>query len=111
MKKIIIVFFFLSLVLFSQERKEVSAVRITSPPKIDGILNEDYWYDIKPAQNFLMLEPYNGKSERSTEKTEVIILYDDEALYIGAKLYDSRSHEILKAVSYTHLTLPTKRIV
>jgi len=96
MNKIIIVFFFLSLILFSQDRKEVSAVRITSPPKIDGILNEDYWYDTKPAQNFLMLEPYNGKSERSTEKTEVIILYDDEALYIGAKLYDYRSHEILK---------------
>ena len=96
MKKKIIVLFFLSFVLFSQDRKEVSAIRIENPPKIDGILDEDYWYDVKPAQNFLMLEPYNGKSERSNEKTEVIILYDNEALYIGAKLFDSRSYEILK---------------
>ena len=96
MKKIILVFFLLSVVLFSQDRKELSATRISLPPKIDGILDEDYWYDSKSAQNFLMLEPYNGKSERSTEKTEVIVLYDNEALYIGAKLFDSRSYEILK---------------
>ena len=96
MKKIIIVFFLLSFVLFSQDRKEISAVRIDSPPKIDGILDEDYWYDVKAAKDFLMLEPYNGKSERPTEKTEVIILYDNEALYIGAKLYDLRAYEILK---------------
>ena len=96
MKKIILIFFLLCVVLFSQDRKELSATRIFSPPKIDGILDEDYWYDSKSAQNFLMLEPYNGKSERSTEKTEVILLYDNEALYIGAKLFDSRSYEILK---------------
>ena len=96
MKKIILIFFLLCVVLFSQDRKELSATRIFSPPKIDGILDEDYWYDSKSAQNFLMLEPYNGKSERSTEKTEVIVLYDNEALYIGAKLFDSRSYEILK---------------
>ena len=96
MKKKFIVLFFLSFVLFSQDRKEVSAIRIENPPKIDGILDEDYWHDVKPAQNFLMIEPYNGKSERSNEKTEVIILYDNEAIYFGAKLYDSRSYEILK---------------
>ena len=96
MQKRIIVFFLLSFFLFSQDRKEVSAVRIDTPPKIDGILDEDYWYDVKPAKDFLMLEPYNGKIERPTEKTEVIILYDDEALYIGAKLYDLRAYEILK---------------
>ena len=96
MRKIIIVFFFLSFILFSQDKKEVHAVRIENPPKIDGVLDEDYWFDVKPAKNFIMLEPYNGKSERSSEKSEVIILYDDEALYIGAKLYDARSYEILK---------------
>ena len=105
MKKVILLFFMTSFILYSQNKKEVIAKRILTTPKIDGILNEECWFDVKPAQDFVMLEPYNGKIERSSERTEVVIVYDDNALYIGAKLYDQNSHlilEILHLPAYLH---------
>ena len=85
-----------SLILYSQNKKVVSAQRIKSPPKIDGILDENIWNNLNPAKEFIMTEPYNGKLERITEKSEVYIVYDDNAIYFGAKLYDQNAHLILE---------------
>ncbi len=85
-----------SFILCSQNKKVINAERIQNPPKIDGDLNEEFWNDIKPAKEFIMIEPYNGKLERITEKTEVFIVYDDDAIYFGAKLYDKNAHLILE---------------
>ena len=96
MKKVILLFFMTSLILYSQNKKVVSAQRIKSPPKIDGILDENIWNNLNPAKEFIMTEPYNGKLERITEKSEVYIVYDDNAIYFGAKLYDQNAHLILE---------------
>lgn len=96
MKKVILLFFMTSFILYSQNKKVVSAKRIKNPPKIDGILNENIWNDLNPAKEFIMTEPYNGKLERITEKSEVFIAYDDNAIYFGAKLYDKNAHLILE---------------
>ncbi len=85
-----------SSILYSQNKKIVTAERINTQPKIDGILDEDFWGLIKPAKEFIMLEPYNGKLERITEKTEVLIAYDNNAIYFGVKLYDKNVHLILE---------------
>jgi len=85
-----------SSILYSQNKKIVTAERINTQPKIDGILDEDFWSLIKPAKEFIMLEPYNGKLERITEKTEVLIAYDNNAIYFGVKLYDKNAHLILE---------------
>ena len=87
MKKVILLFFIMSFILFSQNKKEVSAYRIQTPPKIDGVLDEKLWDNLSPAKEFIMTEPYNGKLERITEKTEVLIAYDDNAIYFGVKLF------------------------
>ncbi len=96
MKKVILLFFMCSFILYSQNKKIVTAERINTQPKIDGILDEDFWGLIKPAKEFIMLEPYNGKLERITEKTEVLIAYDNNAIYFGVKLYDKNAHLILE---------------
>ena len=96
MRKVILLFFMTSFILCSQNKKLVKAERIKNPPKIDGILNEVFWKDIEPAKEFIMIEPYNGKVERITEKTEVLIAYDDNAIYFGVKLYDQNAHLILE---------------
>ena len=82
--------------MFSQNKKEVSAYRIQTPPKIDGVLDEKLWDNLSPAKEFIMTEPYNGKLERITEKTEVLIAYDDNAIYFGVKLFDKNAHLILE---------------
>ena len=80
---------FFPFILFAQDsKKEVFSKRIDSKVVIDGELNESFWADIKPAKDFKMIEPTNGKIERAHQKTEVKFAYDDTGLYIGAILND-----------------------
>ena len=72
MRFLLIFLTFLPFVSFSQnDKKEIIAKRIDSPVIIDGELSESFWQDIIPAENFQMMEPINGKFERSTQKTKV----------------------------------------
>ena len=82
---------FFPILLFSQQQKEVFAKRINTEVIIDGKLNESFWEDMKPAQNFRMIEPVSGKIERPNQKTEVKFGYDDEGIYIGARLHDKNA--------------------
>ena len=82
---------FLPFVLFAQKKKEVFAEKIQNSVLIDGKLNESIWEEIEPAKHFTMIEPINGKIERSTETTIVKFAYDDYALYIGARLNDKNA--------------------
>jgi len=64
----------------------VSAVRVEGGLTLDGILDEEAWTRAIPATAFTQLDPYEG--EEATEATKVYLIYDDEALYIGAELSD-----------------------
>ena len=79
----------------SQEKiKSVNALRIDKTPSIDGVLDEDFWKDAEPAQNFQMFKPGDGGEERENMKTVVKIAYDDEAIYFGATMYDVNTKAI-----------------
>src|SRR5262245_40058491 len=65
----------------------VRAVRIDSPPKIDGRLDEGIYAQIEPITDFIQQEPREGTP--ATEKTDAWILFDDEHLYIAARCWDS----------------------
>ena len=70
---------------------EIIASRLQSPLKIDGALNENLY--LKDSFSyFIQVEPDNGIP--ATEKTEVWVGYDDNALYIGACLWDSHPDSI-----------------
>ena len=55
---------------------------------VDGRLNEPGWAIVRPATEFTQLDPNEG--EPASEPTEVRILFDAEALYVGARLGDSQ---------------------
>ena len=96
MKNILFVFF-LSFIFFSYSqttKKTVSALRITTSPTIDGVLNEPFWEKAQEAKDFVMFEPGDGGNEREDKKTTVKIAYDNEAIYFGATLYDANPEEI-----------------
>jgi uncharacterized protein DUF5916/cellulose/xylan binding protein with CBM9 domain len=63
-----------------------SASRITEAPSIDGALDEHVWQEAVPLTGFVQAEPFEGSP--ASENTEVKILYDDEAIYIGVVLHD-----------------------
>ncbi len=78
-------------------KKTLHAERIQQKPKIDGILNEAIWDKAVPATDFMQNEPYNGSP--SVLNSEVKVLYDDDAVYIGAYLYDVSPDSIYNELS------------
>jgi hypothetical protein len=64
-----------------------------TPPVIDGRLDDPAWTDAQPLTGFTQREPRVG--EPATERTEVRIVTDAEALYVGAWLYDRSAAEIV----------------
>ncbi|MDO9153973.1 MAG: hypothetical protein Q7U47_09765 [Paludibacter sp.] len=85
---LIILLLFFSLTLFSQTKKSVEAIYITTPLTIDGNLNEENYKLAQPAKDFLQIQPLNGKP--SYKPTEVYFFYDQTAIYVGAMLYDNK---------------------
>jgi uncharacterized protein DUF5916/cellulose/xylan binding protein with CBM9 domain len=63
-----------------------SASRISEAPSIDGALDESVWQSATPLTSFVQAEPFEGSP--ASEHTEVRILYDDEAIYVGVTLHD-----------------------
>jgi hypothetical protein len=70
-----------------------SAAPATEPVRVDGRLDEPIWQTAPLISGFLQREPLEGRPV--SERTEVRILYDHEALYIGAWLYDRDAAAIL----------------
>lgn len=73
--------------------KTVNAVRTPVPPVMDGQLDENVWMLANPLTDFLQYDPVFGS--HPSQPTEVRILYDDRAIYVGARLYDSAPDSIL----------------
>ncbi len=80
-------------ILAGNNPKTALAVRTPVAPKIDGTLDEPEWKLAKPLVDFVQLVPNEGSEP--TEKTEIRILYDDEALYVGCTMYDSEPSKIV----------------
>jgi hypothetical protein len=61
--------------------------------KVDGRLDEPVWSQITPVRDFVQLEPDLGTPV--SEKTEAMVFYDDENLYIGFRCFDRQPHKII----------------
>ena len=91
---------FICFSLFSQKDilvKQLKAQRIDASIKIDGELDETIWQTASIAKDFTELEPNPGITP--AQLTEVKILYDDKAIYIGATLFDNQPDSILQQLS------------
>src|SRR5688572_25467815 len=72
--------------------KVVRVVRIDSPPVIDGRLDEAVWGQAEVITDFHQIRP--GDGTEPSERTEVYLIYGDDALYIGARMFDSEPDRI-----------------
>jgi len=68
--------------VFAQE-KNLAALKINTPIKIDGILDEAVWQQAAIADSFIVNFPTFG--EPAKQKTQVRVLYSDQAVFIGAR--------------------------
>jgi hypothetical protein len=65
---------------------EVTATLLEGrPPAIDGRLDEDAWRKAVPLTGFRQRQPREGQP--ASVNTEVYLLYDRDALYVGARMH------------------------
>jgi hypothetical protein len=69
-----------------QHAPQIRAARLVGTIRVDGRLEESAWASATPATEFTQLDPDEGQP--ASERTEVRVLVDDDALYIGARLFD-----------------------
>ena len=91
MKQFVTVILFVLITFFmntiaKEHPKQLQASRSNNDIKIDGELSETVWNGA-PISGFIQREPEEGIP--STEQTKVWLTYDNDAIYVAAKLYDS----------------------
>ena len=70
-------------------RKNALAVRANHAPHLDGTLDDECWEKAPVLADFITNQPNFGNP--AAEKTEVRVVYTDEAVYFGAYLYQPGS--------------------
>jgi hypothetical protein len=70
------------------------ATYVEDAPRLDGRLDDDAWRGVMGATDFTQIEPEDGSAP--TERTEVFIVYDRSALYVGVRLFDSEPQGIAR---------------
>lgn len=86
MKRISWLFCLLIVLALDAQEKQLPALRIKTAIKIDGLLDEPIWKESVIADQFVQNSPRFG--EPCSQNTIVHVLYDDQAVYIGAYLKD-----------------------
>jgi hypothetical protein len=75
----------------------LTAQRVTQAVQLDGRLAEEDWAQAPAAAGFTQRDPDEGRP--ATERTELRVLYDDTALYVGLRLFDGEPTRIQRRLS------------
>lgn len=96
----LIALFFLFISVYSNaQRKSLQAISVTENITVDGKLDEEIWKTAPVGSDFIMFAPDNGKPVDDAKKTNVQVVYNDDAVYIAATMYDSEPNKILKEIT------------
>ncbi len=75
----------------------IEAVRTQAPVTVDGRLDDEAWTSVAAFSDFTQRDPEEGQP--ASERTELRLLYDDDALYVGARLDDGEPDRIVVRLS------------
>jgi len=78
-------------------KKQTEALRIETGIKLDGVLDEAGWQQARIADSFVQTAPDPGAP--SKQRSEVRILYNNVAVFVGATLYDTSPDSILQELT------------
>jgi hypothetical protein len=97
-------------VLAQSPAKKMVATLVAEPPNIDGKLDESVWQRAAFVTDFVQKEPNEGGTP--SQRTEVTIAYDRDALYVGARMHVHAPAYAIQGVMTRHDDLGTaERIV
>ncbi len=69
------------------------ATRLSEPLELDGVLDERVYEDTPAIEDFTQQEPEEGAP--STERTEAWIFFDDDAVYVSGRMWDSHPERMV----------------
>ncbi len=98
MKKILFFLVLLTSTSFFAQKKILQTKFTSEKITIDGKFDEAIWKTVEVSKDFISFDPDNGNPEPKDRKTEVKIVYDNDAIYIAATMYDDPT-KILKEFS------------
>jgi len=99
MRKLLLIVILLFSVLGYSQKKSLETKFTSENIIIDGKFDERVWQSVPIATNFVMFRPDNGKPIPENKRTEVKIIFDNEAIYVAALLYDDEPNKILKEIT------------
>ena len=79
------------------------AVRAAGQVRIDGRLDEPAWAAAPAYSRFTQIDPEEGRPAR--QRTDVRVLFDDEALYVGYRLHDTEPGRIIARLGRRDMSL------
>lgn len=86
----------------------IEVIRLSEAVNVDGVLSEAVWQNGSAITRFTMRDPIEGIEP--SERTEVRVAYDEDAIYIGARMYDSRPDSIVGRLARRDNTPPSDEI-
>ena len=89
-------------VAFAQAGGDFNIQRVTTAPKIDGVLDDEAW-KVEPlsigADEWVSYNPVRGDKMPPEYRTEVRITYDDRSIYFAFHCFDNEPDKIRSNVS------------
>ena len=79
------------------EKKLYTATRTSTPPTINGVLDDVTWQSGTWIDDFTQYEPFNGRP--ASQRTEFNILFDDNNLYVAIKAFDTSPDSIVNRLT------------
>jgi hypothetical protein len=79
-------------VIEGAQEKSLRVVRAQAPPVIDGVLDEEVWTTAAFIEDLHEIQPTEYAA--ASERTVIYVLYDDDALYVAARLYDREPGQV-----------------
>ena len=90
--------------------KQAQAIEIeNNSVSIDGRLDDEVWANANFLDQFFQRTPDEGAA--ATERTEVAFVFDENALYIGARMYSSNPDEIQATVARRDQGFNSERLI
>jgi hypothetical protein len=74
-------------------RATIRAVRVTTPMRLDGVLNEPLYTSVPSISDFIQQEPQEGLP--ATEKTEVWLAFDADNVYVSFRCWESEPDQLI----------------
>src|SRR5206468_9791867 len=85
----------------------VRAIRANGAITVDGALSEEVWRSGEAFTALVQRDPVEGATP--SQRTEVRVAYDDDAIYVGARLCDTAPDSIVARLARRDASIASDR--